>query len=104
MWQWIDPLIDLELQQLNNLIVLLIRFSLHPNRPDSWRWIPGSAGIFFVKSCYNLLLDNRQFVALDLKVLENLKKLWKNDVPSKVLVFWLASFIRAFTNARGSSI
>jgi hypothetical protein len=47
MWQWIAPLSVLELQQLNNLIVLLAGFSLHPNRPDSWRWIPGSAGIFF---------------------------------------------------------
>jgi hypothetical protein len=87
MWQWIAPLSVLELQQLNNLIVLLAGFSLHPNRPDSWRWIPGSAGIFSVKSCYTLLLDKRQFVALDLEVLENLKKLWKNDVPSKVSVF-----------------
>jgi hypothetical protein len=47
MWQWTDPLIDLELQQLNNLSVLLVGFSLHPNRLDSWRWIPRFAGIFF---------------------------------------------------------
>jgi hypothetical protein len=86
-WQWTSPLSEEELQQLNSLIELLVGFSLHHNRPDSWRWIPGAAGIFSVKSCYNFLLENRHVVVLDPEVLDLLKNLWIIYVPSKVLVF-----------------
>jgi hypothetical protein len=86
-WQWSSPLSEIEQQQLDNLRTLLVGFSLHSNQPDSWRWIPGYAGLFSVKSCCSFLLDKCQPVVLDLEVMEVLKKLWKNDLPSKVLVF-----------------
>jgi hypothetical protein len=49
--------------------------------------MPGPAGIFSIKSCYNLLLDFCQAVVLEQEVLEAIRKLWKNDVPSKIKVF-----------------
>jgi hypothetical protein len=54
-WQWSNPLSDNEQQQLQELVTLLAGFSLSSGRPDSWRWIPGTTGIFSVKSCYNFL-------------------------------------------------
>jgi hypothetical protein len=54
-WQWSNPLSDNEQQQLQELVTLLAGFSLSPGRPDSWWWIPGTTGIFSVKSCYNFL-------------------------------------------------
>ncbi|KAK2435369.1 hypothetical protein QL285_020433 [Trifolium repens] len=86
-WQWSNPLFEEEQQQLNDLITLLVGFPLCPDRPDSWRWIPGTAGIFSVKSCYSFLLQTRQAKVLDADVLDALKNLWRNDVSSKVLVF-----------------
>jgi hypothetical protein len=86
-WQWTTLLSEEEHQQLHELSTLLVGFSLSPDRPDSWRWIPGTAGTFSVKSCYSFLLDSRQSEALDAAVLDEVKKLWRNDLPSKVLVF-----------------
>jgi hypothetical protein len=86
-WQWTTQLNAEEQQQLNELSTLLVGFHLYPDRPDSWRWIPGSAGIFSVKSCYNFLLETRQTEVIDDSVLEVIKKFWRNDLPSKVLVF-----------------
>jgi hypothetical protein len=86
-WQWVYTLSDMEEQQLTDLCELLVGFSIQPNCPDKWRWMPGPAGIFSVKSCYNLLLDLRQSVVLEQEVLEAIIKLWKNDVPSKIKVF-----------------
>jgi hypothetical protein len=86
-WQWNGPLSETEQQQLDSLCTLLVGFSLHSNRLDSWRWIPGTVGIFSVKSCYNFLLVKYQPAVLDSEMLEVLKSLWKNDLPSKVLVF-----------------
>jgi hypothetical protein len=86
-WQWRNPLTDDEKQQLHELVTLLAGFSLSSDRQDSWRWIPGTAGIFSVKSCYSFLLETRQDEGIDDEVLHALKILWRNDVPSKVLFF-----------------
>ncbi|KAK2410047.1 hypothetical protein QL285_045438 [Trifolium repens] len=86
-WQWSNQLSEEEHQQLQELSTLLADISLSPDRPDSWRWIPGTTGTFSVKPCYSFLLDSRQPEAIDADVLEAIKKLWRNDLPSKVLVF-----------------
>jgi hypothetical protein len=76
-----------EQQQLNDLITLLVGFSLCPDRPNSWRWIPGTTCIFSIKSYYSFLLETPQAEAIDADVLDAIKNLWRNDLPSKVLVF-----------------
>jgi hypothetical protein len=86
-WNWNGPLSDTEEQHLCTLKDLLAGLSLQQSCLDRWRWIPDQIGIFSVKSCYSILLDQRQVDAVDSDRLEALKKLWRNDVPSKVLVF-----------------
>ncbi|KAK2406475.1 hypothetical protein QL285_042196 [Trifolium repens] len=86
-WHWNNTLTEDELQQLYSLMEVLVGFSLQHNRSDSWRWIPGIAGVFSVKSCYNHLLENHQAAALDPDMCALFKNLWRNDSPSKVLVF-----------------
>jgi hypothetical protein len=44
---------------------------------------------FYVKSCYFFILDRRQSEELDSDALEAVKKLWWNDVLSKVTIFGL---------------
>jgi hypothetical protein len=86
-WNWNIPLSDAEEQHLNTLKDLLVGISLQHGSSDRWRWIPDRIGIFSVKSCYSLLLDQRQIEGVEPDRLEAIKKLWKNDVPSKVLIF-----------------
>ncbi|PNX84435.1 hypothetical protein L195_g040495, partial [Trifolium pratense] len=59
-WQWTVQSLEIKEQQLKDLKELLLAFSLHPNSHDRWRWLPGIASIFFVKSCYQWLLEHRQ--------------------------------------------
>ncbi|GAU46303.1 hypothetical protein TSUD_283280 [Trifolium subterraneum] len=86
-WQWSEQLSTYEEEQVAELTELLVGLSLQPGNPDSWRWIPDSLGLFTVKSCYNALLSDCQIEVLDTNVLNAINQLWKNDVPSKVLVF-----------------
>ncbi|GAU29260.1 hypothetical protein TSUD_392100 [Trifolium subterraneum] len=86
-WEWVEQLPADEEQQLGELNELLVSFSLSPNNPDSWRWVLGKTGLFSVKSCYDWLIDHKQHEELNFNVLSAIKQLWKNDVPSKVLVF-----------------
>jgi hypothetical protein len=75
-WYWKDQLSDVEEQHLNNLIESLAGFTIQLNVIHRWRWIPGSADTFSVRSYYNLLLDIRQVeVALDYDLLEAVKML-----------------------------
>ncbi|MCH79472.1 putative non-LTR retroelement reverse transcriptase [Trifolium medium] len=86
-WQWLDHLSVNEQLQVEQLMDLLLDFSLQPNSSDKWCWVPGVFGLFSVKSCYNILLANRQGVDLDPDMLNAIRKLWLNDIPSKVAVF-----------------
>ncbi|GAU32897.1 hypothetical protein TSUD_393180 [Trifolium subterraneum] len=86
-WQWTEHLTDNEEQQMMDLSELLVGISLQADTDDSWRWIPESTCLFSVKSCYNALLQNNQLEELDSNVLNAIKHLWRNDVPSKILVF-----------------
>jgi hypothetical protein len=73
-------------QQFNALKELLARFTPQPDIPDRWRWVSGSLDLFSVKSGYNLLLQSWKTMALDSNLLVAIQKLWKNDVPSKVIL------------------
>ncbi|MCI26010.1 hypothetical protein A2U01_0047201, partial [Trifolium medium] len=43
-WQWCEELSIDEEQQLHELKDMLHSFSIHPDRPDRWRWLPSSMG------------------------------------------------------------
>ncbi|MCI12275.1 hypothetical protein A2U01_0033378 [Trifolium medium] len=61
-WQWIDQLSASAKSNMWKNLRLLVGFSLQPSNPDRWRWVPGASGLFSVKSCYNVLLENRHVV------------------------------------------
>ncbi|GAU51106.1 hypothetical protein TSUD_141480 [Trifolium subterraneum] len=107
-WQRTEQLTDNEVQQAAELAELLVGVSLHLCTLDHWRWIPKNSGLFTVKSCYNTLLSSRQSTELDHNVLLAITQLWKNDIPSKVLIFgWRLLLERLPTrlalNHRGTS-
>ncbi|MCI30125.1 putative ribonuclease H protein, partial [Trifolium medium] len=82
-WEWRDALTQSEEHELINLKELLLDANVNPNSVDRWRWSIGYAGLFSVKSCYNFLLQISLTETLQPMLLEAIKKLWKNDVPSK---------------------
>ncbi|MCH91156.1 putative ribonuclease H protein, partial [Trifolium medium] len=86
-WQWCVELSIDEEQQLRDLKDLLRSFSIHPDRPDRWCWLPGPMGMFYVKSYYYWLLQSSNISVLDCNVLKAIQKLWKNDVPTKINIF-----------------
>ncbi|PNX64230.1 heat shock protein, partial [Trifolium pratense] len=86
-WQWTEKLSSCDEQQLDELKNLLVDAIFPSNTQDRWCWVPDSVGLFSVNSCYNLLLQSCNTIVLDSNVAIAVKKLWKNDVPSKVNVF-----------------
>lgn len=56
---------------------------------DRWCWLPDSTRGFTVKSCYEWLCLNHADLAGQVESTKVVacKKLWKNDVPSKALIF-----------------
>ncbi|GAU31750.1 hypothetical protein TSUD_146380 [Trifolium subterraneum] len=94
-WQWTELLSESEEQQAVEIAELLIGFSLQPGNTAHWRWIPDTNKMYFVKSCYNILLSTRQLAGLEPNVLNAINQQWRNDTPSKVLVFcWRLSLER----------
>jgi hypothetical protein len=76
-----------EAQQLEALKELLFDFSIAPNCVERWRWKSNSLSLFTIRSCYSMLIESHVGKALDANVLVAIKKLWRNDVPSKIHVF-----------------
>jgi hypothetical protein len=54
--------------------------------------VPATDGFFYVKSSYNVLLQSYNSIVLDPNVMVAIQKLWKNDVPFKVIVFALGDY------------
>jgi hypothetical protein len=86
-WNWRQQLSTSEQNHLEALKVLLLDFTFIPNAVDRWRWMTGTMGLFSVRSCYSLLSESMAAEVIDVNVLAAVKKLWKIDIPSKVLVF-----------------
>jgi hypothetical protein len=86
-WNWSEQLSPSEVHQLEYLKELLLGFSLNSNSDDRWRWKFETMGFFSVRSCYSLLLASRPVEEVDENILAAIKILWRNDVPSKILVF-----------------
>ncbi|XP_045798020.1 uncharacterized protein LOC123892259 [Trifolium pratense] len=91
MWSWkvnwMEALDDADIESLNELHQLLEQ--VRPNRAssDRRRWSSNSDGSFSVRSTYMVLQDKRVDTTLDTNTMAALKRLWKNNVPSKVSVF-----------------
>lgn len=85
-WNWTENLPPAEAENVAGLKELLLGIEPDSDTEDRWYWLPDSTNGFTVKSCYTwmclLLADsNAQMESL---VVEACRKLWKNDVPSKV--------------------
>ncbi|CAJ2644735.1 unnamed protein product [Trifolium pratense] len=91
MWSWklnwMEALDDADIESLNELHQLLEQ--VRPNRAssDRRRWSSNSDGSFSVRSTYMVLQDKRVGTTLDTNTVAALKRLWKNNVPSKVSLF-----------------
>jgi hypothetical protein len=86
-WNWLQHLTLSESQHLEELQGLLVDCYLNPDLTDRWKWKPGLMGLFSVRSYYSILINSQPTEALEATTLTALKKLWKIDVPSKVLAF-----------------
>jgi hypothetical protein len=86
-WNWLQQLSDSEFRQLEGLQGLLFDFALSSDIADRWKWKPGPLGQFTVRSFYSILIDSHPVEGLEANVLTALKKLWRIDVPTKILVF-----------------
>jgi hypothetical protein len=84
---WTDALSAPEAISELELQSLLVQVQSCIDREDRRRWIPSTAGYLSVKSAY-VWLQNRLVVdSIDDNTVFSLKKLWKNNVPSKVSIF-----------------
>jgi hypothetical protein len=84
---WTDILSAMEEAFAHDLINLLAQVRLPSALADRRRWIPSNVGVFTVKSVYEWLLYLSVVDPLDDDTTASLKKLWKNNVPSKVSIF-----------------
>jgi hypothetical protein len=85
--EWTADLADEEeesVQELNNMLDQ-VRPSCDKN--DRRRWLLSSTGIFSVKSAYEGLQSRFALDCLEEGIVISLKKLWKNNVPSKISIF-----------------
>ncbi|CAJ2647994.1 unnamed protein product [Trifolium pratense] len=84
---WLETLSQEEGAEKAALEQLLFGLNLYLDREDRWRWTLTSSGIFSVKSAYIFLHSRLAPIHLASDLIYALRKLWKNDVPSKVGVF-----------------
>jgi hypothetical protein len=84
---WTDPLNETEEGAAEELLGLLDQVRPRTNSNDRRRWIPAADGVFTVKSAYSSLQERNELPTLDDDKLSALKKLWKNNIPSKVSIF-----------------
>jgi hypothetical protein len=84
---WTGALSAMEAESELDLLNILIQVRPSIDCPNMRRWIPSSVGFFPVKSAYTSLQDRTTVDNLDDNKLFFLKRLWKNNVPSKVSIF-----------------
>ncbi|CAJ2668449.1 unnamed protein product [Trifolium pratense] len=79
---------QIEAAESDALAVLLADVKLVQARADRRKWVPESSGHqFTVRSTYSFLQNMDVTNVIDTNVVCALKKLWLNDVPSKVGMF-----------------
>ncbi|GAU18465.1 hypothetical protein TSUD_366480 [Trifolium subterraneum] len=84
---WSESLTEAEEADVGELRLLLEQVKPCRENKDRLRWIPNTIGLFSIKSAYPALQDRSTLPELDSNTLLALKKLWRNNVPSKVIIF-----------------
>ncbi|MCI05958.1 ribonuclease H protein, partial [Trifolium medium] len=79
----------------------LLLFDVQPkNKPDRRRWIPNQSGEFSVNSAYASLLSHGERKINDEILVDAIRRLWRNNIPSKVSIFgWRFLLARLPTRA-----
>jgi hypothetical protein len=84
---WHSTLLQTEVEEAEYLMTLLQPIVPNKDKRDRRRWLESKDGVFTVHSAY-LALSKHQYKPLDNPSLEaTFKKLWLNNVPSKVSIF-----------------
>jgi hypothetical protein len=86
-FDWTEPLSDVEAGLELELLNMLFPFQPRPDAEDRYRWIPSTAGFFWVKSAYSELVNSTILANLEDLMVHSLRLMWKNNFPSKVSVF-----------------
>ncbi|PNX58615.1 hypothetical protein L195_g059280, partial [Trifolium pratense] len=81
---WPASMQQTEAVEAEALAVLLADVKPVQARADRRKWVPESSGQFTVRSTYSFLQNMDVTNVIDTDVVCALKKLWLNDVPSKV--------------------
>ncbi|GAU25188.1 hypothetical protein TSUD_150870 [Trifolium subterraneum] len=84
---WTAPLTDTETADAAELHLLLDQIQPRRDSRDRRRWIPNTNGFFSVRSAYTVFQNRFLLSEIDPNTLLALKRLWNNNVPSKVLIF-----------------
>ncbi|MCH90777.1 ribonuclease H protein, partial [Trifolium medium] len=84
---WADELTVSESVIAAELLAMLQQVRPTIDSFDRCRWIPHSAGLFSVKSAYLQLQNRYALEEINGFTAKVLKRLWKNNVPSKVSIF-----------------
>ncbi|GAU45816.1 hypothetical protein TSUD_115040 [Trifolium subterraneum] len=84
---WTAPLTETELADDAELRLLLEQVQPCRDNEDRRRWIPHTVGVFSVQSAYSMLQDRFSLPEIEPNTVIALKRLWKNNVPSKVIIF-----------------
>ncbi|GAU40281.1 hypothetical protein TSUD_60720 [Trifolium subterraneum] len=85
--EWTEPFIESETAADAEFLLLLEQVQPCREGEDRRRWIPNTVGVFSVKSAYTALQTRIVLTDLDSFTSSALKRLWKNNAPSKVIVF-----------------
>ncbi|XP_058771408.1 uncharacterized protein LOC131644827 [Vicia villosa] len=75
------------LEEFNELMVLLTGIRPTVNNQDLFIWPYENHRCYTVRSCYEIMNDNRNTEMLDAGVMEGLNSIWRAYVPSKLKMF-----------------
>ncbi|GAU49718.1 hypothetical protein TSUD_272780 [Trifolium subterraneum] len=85
--KWLGRKTEEEEAAVGDLKLLLEQVQPCRDNKDRRRWIPNTIGLFSVKSAYAAMQDRSTLPELESNTLWALKRLWRNNVRSKVIIF-----------------
>ncbi|GAU43034.1 hypothetical protein TSUD_12890 [Trifolium subterraneum] len=84
--EWTSLLTEMESADAADLQLLLEQVQPCRDRNDRRKWIPNTTGLFPVQSAYIVLQKHSVLTKIEPNILSAWKRLWINNVPSKVLI------------------
>lgn len=84
----IDFLSTSEVTTETNLILLLVDVRLSLKRKDMRKWMSKKSRLFAINLKYCFLQSQTILEGVDDYTLQSILKLWKNEVPSKLSIFF----------------